>query len=100
MYIPDGVDGPLCGACIDRLVEVGTPPEPTATMECSEALQCKLLPIRLPKEVLILIAKFVVCQYEPGRRNPERLRNLQIKLVDALDALDPEMTSWKRRRLE
>ena len=101
MYIPDGIDGPLCGTCIDRSIEVGTPPEPTGRSECCEALQQQpWLPSSFPKEVMILVSKFLVCHLEPGRRNPERLRNLQIKLVGALDALDPEMTSWKRMRLE
>ena len=59
MYIPDGVDHPLCEACLDR----EEPPQPDARTRLYEALQ-EILPI-LPERVAWEIAEFSHYWHEP-----------------------------------
>ena len=59
MYIPDGVDHPLCEWCLDR----DEPPQPDARTRLYDVLQ-EILPI-LPERALWEIAEFCHDWHEP-----------------------------------
>ena len=69
MYIPDAVGAPLCGDCLDVLIEDGCPRKPTAMHHYWLYITMVLAPCapKMPEEVWELIASFVVRDDIPGK---------------------------------
>ena len=71
MYIPDGM-GPLCGGCIERLIDGGAPPwYPNHSQRCRLFMlrvfhrQAKGTPYHLPEYLCIRIADFHAVPWWP-----------------------------------
>ena len=68
MYIPDVVNAPLCGHCLERFTEGNGPPwKPAAQERCANMLEAAFTSARvmLSRESIELVASFLRSTVEP-----------------------------------